>query len=183
MSFYRRCFNLYLLATALGLLGAGCQTGSLGSLFHHKNKHMAALRIHLESEATAAGVNKNITIMRSQPVMLNISTEPILTEADVLGARLIDSYGSFAVEVTFEETSGWKLEQYSAANPGKHLAIFGQWSDKLADGRWLAAPLITRRLAGNVLVFTPDASREEAEKLVAGLNLIGKENAGIKAKE
>jgi preprotein translocase subunit SecD len=144
---------------------------------------MAALRIHLESESTAAGVNKNIAILRSQPVMLNISTEPILTEADVLGARLIDAYGSFSVAVTFEETAGWKLEQYTSANPGKHLAIFGQWSDKLADGRWLAAPLITRRMAGNTLVFTPDASREEAEKLVNGLNLIGKVNAGLKDKQ
>ncbi len=38
--------------------------------------------------------------------------------------------GGFAVEVKFDETGGWTLEEYTAANPGKHLAIFGQWGDK-----------------------------------------------------
>ena len=48
------------------------------------------------------------------------------------------------------------LEQYTAANPGRHLVIFGQWGDKLADGRWLAAPLITHRISNGLLAFTPD---------------------------
>ena len=66
------------------------------------------------------------------------------------------------------------LEQYSAANPGKHFAIFGQWGEKLADGRWLAAPLITHRIADGMLSFTPDMSREEADRLVLGLNNVAK---------
>ena len=64
----------------------------------------------------------------------------------------------------------WLLEQYSAANPGRHFVIFGQWGEKLTNGRWLAAPIITRRITGGMLVFTPDCSREEADQLVLGLN-------------
>jgi len=37
-------------------------------------------------------------------------------------------------------------------------------------GRWLAAPLINRRMADGMITFTPDASREETEKFVEGLN-------------
>jgi hypothetical protein len=62
------------------------------------------------------------------------------------------------------------LEQYSAANPGRHFVIFGQWGDKLVNGRWLAAPLITHRISNGVLAFTPDITRAEADQLVLGLN-------------
>jgi hypothetical protein len=68
------------------------------------------------------------------------------------------------------------LEQFTAANPGRHLAIFGQWGDKLSAGRWLAAPLISRRITKGTIIFTPDASREEALKLVTGLSNIAKKN-------
>jgi murein DD-endopeptidase MepM/ murein hydrolase activator NlpD len=47
---------------------------------------------------------------------------------------------------------------------------------KTRDGRWLAAPIITRRISNGVLVFTPDCSREEADQLVLGLNNVAKEN-------
>jgi preprotein translocase subunit SecD len=145
---------------------------------------VALIRIHIESESSAAGPTKSITVLRSAPVTINITTDPILTEADVLAARVIDSPGGgFAIELKFQETAGWKLEQYTAINPGKHLVIFGQWSDKVADGRWLAAPYIARRMGGDTLVFSPDASHEEAEQLVKGLNALARKNAEPKSKE
>ncbi len=175
MNFYRRRFNLYFLPAALCLLVSGC------ALWHRQHDFGAVLRIHVESELSTAGSNKSISVLRSQPVTINISTDPILTEADVSSAKLIDSPGGgFSMEITFEEAAGWKLEQYTAGNPGKHLAIFAQWSSKKGDGRWLAAPSINRRMAGGVLTFTPDASREEAEQLVKTLNVDAKRNAGLK---
>jgi len=42
------------------------------------------------------------------------------------------------------------------------------------DGRWLAVPSITQRINDGVLTFTPDCSREEADELVAGLNVVAK---------
>jgi hypothetical protein len=178
MNFYRRRFNLYFLPAVLCLLVSGC------ALWHREHDFGAVLRIHVESESSAAGSNKTISVLRSQPMMLNISTDPILTESDVIGAALLDTPGGgFSVEVKFEETAGWRLEQYTAINPGKHLAIFAQWSAKPTDGRWLAAPLINRRMAGSELTFTPDASHEEVEELVKTLNVDAKRNAGIKDKK
>lgn len=163
MVVWTRRFNLYLaLAATLALL-CGCQ------MFRHKGPQ-GALRIHLETSPDALGTSQTISVMRSHPVQITVGHDPILTEANIVRARVIDTPGGFAIEVQFDENGTWLLEQYSAANPGGHFAIFGQWGDKLANGRWLAAPLITRRLATGVLSFTPDASRAEADQLVLGLD-------------
>ena len=174
MRFCRLRFNLYLLPLLVCLALSGC------TMFQHKHEPVSVLRVHVESEAASVGSTKTISLLRSHPVSINISTDPILTEADVQSARLLDSPGGFAIELKFEETAGWRLEQYSAINPGKHLAIFSQWSETEKDGRWLAAPQISRRIGNATLVFTPDASHEEAEKIVAGLTIAAKKNAGLK---
>jgi len=178
MNIYGPRFNLYFLPVVVCLLAAGCA----GTLFHHEKKQVALLRIHGESETSAAGPTKTISVLRSQPVEVNITTDPILTEADVVAARLLDAPGGFAVEVKFEDMGSWRLEQYSAMNPGKHLVIFAQWGKTLADGRWLAAPLIARRMAGGTLVFTPDATHVEMEPWIKGLNEAAKKNAEQKSK-
>jgi hypothetical protein len=178
MSFCRRRFNLYFVPVLLWLLVSGC------ALWRHHTGPTAALRVHGESDATGSGSIKTISVLRAQPVSLSISDDPILTEADVVSAKLLDSPGGgFRIEVQFELTAGWQLEQFTAGNPGKHLAIFGQWSDQLMDGRWLAAPRIVRRIADARLVFTPDASREEADKLVKGLNEVKGRTASLKMKQ
>jgi preprotein translocase subunit SecD len=183
MNFCRPRFNLYLWPLALPLLVSGCQLLHLDGFSHKKDKDLAVVRIHIESETETAGPTRTVSILRSNPISVNISTDPILTEADVTAARVLDSPGGFAIELKFEETAAWRLEQYTASNPGKHLAIFGQWSENAPDGRWLAAPLISRTIASGTLVFTPDASHEEADQLVKGLNGVAQKSAEQKAKE
>jgi preprotein translocase subunit SecD len=162
-------FNLYFaLATALALL-CGCQTGK------QDKKPLSALRVHIEvntdnANAGDLGTVQTVSVLRSDPVAVTIAHDPILTEANVVAAAVINAPGGFAIEIRFDENGTWLLEQYSASNPGKHFAIFGLWGEKLANGRWLAAPIITHRIANGVLAFTPDASREEADEFVSGLN-------------
>ncbi len=139
-----------------------------------KDKEVSELRVHIEVNPDSSGTSQAISVVRSDPVLVTIAREPILTEVNIVAARVFDAHGGFAIEVRFDETATWILEQYSAANPGLHLAIFGQWGDKLANGRWLAAPLITRRINDGVLLFTPDCSREEADQFVLGLNNVAK---------
>ncbi len=182
MNFYRRRFNLFFWPAALGVLVSGCADWHPGAMFHHKKEQIGLLRVHVESESSAAGTTQTVSVERSQPVAVNISTDPILTEVDVVSARLLEAPGGFAVELKFEDTAGWRLEQYSAINPGKHLVIFGQWGETRADGRWLSAPLMMRRMAGGVLTFTPDASHAEMELWVKGLTAAAKKNADLKAK-
>ena len=176
MNFCSRQFNLYLSLLAAVALLCGCQT-------HRKDKEpVAALRIHIESTGNAEGSGQTVSVLRNDPVLVTIADEPILTESSIINADVINVPGGFAVDVQFDETGTWILEQYSASNPGKHFVIFGQWGEKLAQGRWLAAPLITHRIAGGLLAFTPDASREEADELALGLNNVAKKTIKGKLK-
>lgn len=169
-------FNLYLTLTVALALICGCQS-------HKKKEKPAALRVHIEMNSDLADSTKTISVLRSTPVLVTIGHDPILTEANVVAARVVELPGGFAVEIKFDETGAWILEQYSAGNPGKHFAIFGIWAnetaksanDETADGRWLAAPLISHRIGDGVLTFTPDASREEADEFVRGLNQFAKD--------
>jgi preprotein translocase subunit SecD len=179
MNFCRLTFNLYLLLPVLSLAVSGCA----GSMFHHKKEPTALLRVHVESESSAQGSTQSVPVLRSQPVSVNISKDPILTEVDLIRARLLNSQGGFVIELKFEETAGWRLEQYTAINPGKHLVIYAHWGDKPEDGRWLGAPQITRRVANSTITFTPDASHDEAEELVKELNAGAKKNAGGKTSD
>ena len=173
MNFYGRRFNLYLLLSFTLALLCGCAT-------HKIDRQLAALRIHIESSGNVAGSGLTVPVMREQPVLVTIGGNPVLSEANIIAAALLETPGGYAVEVKFDEAGTWTLEQFSASNPGKHFAIFGQWDDKLKDGRWLAAPIISHRIANGILAFTPDASREEAQQLVAGLNRVAKKNAESK---
>jgi len=163
MKVLTRQFNIYLALATLPGLFCGCH-------INKQEREIAALRAHIEVNPDPAGTSQTISVLRSDPVLVTIKSEPILTEANIVAAKVMDATGGFAIEIKFDENGAWLLEQYSAANPGRHFVIFGQWGDKLANGRWLAAPLITRRISGGRLVFTPDCSREEADRLVLGLN-------------
>lgn len=158
-----RQFNIYLaLATALVLL-SGCLTNK-------PHGPTAALRVHIEASPDSAGMTQTISVPRGDPVLVTIMQQPVLTEANLVSAKIIDAPGGFALGVRFDETGSWILEQYTAANTGRHLVIFGQWGDKAADGRWLAAPLISHRIGNGMIAFTPDMSRPEADQFMLGLS-------------
>jgi hypothetical protein len=175
MNFCARRFNLYLLLPVLLALAAGCATDK-------KAEPMATLRVHIESTANAPDSNHSVPVLRSKPVLVPVAPDPFLTEANVIAATVLETPGGFAMLIKFDETGTWMLEQYSSANPGKHFAIFCQWGEKLAHTRWLAAPIITRRIPNGQLAFTPDADRTEVDQLVLGLSNVAKKNVKTTAK-
>ena len=69
-------------------------------------------------------------------------------------ASVIDALGSFQIMIQFDRRGTWLLE-YTTAHRGRRIGIFSQFG----DARWLAAPVMNKRIADGVLVFTPDASR------------------------
>lgn len=172
MSFYARRFNLYLLLLATLLLAAvGCKTND-------SDKHLASLRLYMENHAQAPGSGQTVSVLRSSPVLVTISANPFLTEANIVAATVLTTPDQgYAIEVRFDESGSLILEQYSAANVGRHFVIFSQWSENSRDSRWLAAPLITHRIANGILSFTPDASLAESQKIVTGLNNMAKKMA------
>jgi hypothetical protein len=150
-------FNTYLLL--LAALMSGCQTNK-------KDKELSTFRIHVETNPDGSAQNGPVTIGRSDPFVVNVENAPFITEAHVESGSVIDGLGGFQIMVQLNRQGTWLLEQYSLASREKRAAIFSNFG----QARWLAAPKLSRRISDGVLVFTPDATREEAERIVRGIN-------------
>jgi len=167
----RRRFNIYLSLFCATALFGGCAWFKKDS----PDKQTSTLRIHLEVLPDNMDFHVAVPVYREKPVLVNVDKAPFLTEANVEEAKVVDVLGGFDLQIKFDRQGGWILENYTTTNPGKHLAIFATFGRKSDESRWLAAPVISRRLDKAVLTFTPDASREEAERIARGLNNAAKE--------
>jgi preprotein translocase subunit SecD len=173
MKVYTLRFNLFLALAFLLAPVFGC------AALHHRSGPVAALRVCIEMQPNSPGpANPTMTVslLRADPVQVTIDKEPILTEANVVAAKVINTPESPAIDIRFDDNGTWILEQYSASNPGRHLVLFAQWGKKkLSNSRWIAAPLITGRINNGILSFTPDMSLVEANDFVQGLNAVAKD--------
>jgi preprotein translocase subunit SecD len=166
----RARFNIYfLLAAALALL-PGCKSKPEDSVH-------ATVRVHLEVVPTSMDYSARVPIYRAKPVMVTVDKAAFLTEENVSEASVEDVLGGFNLRIKFDRQGTWLLESYTTANPGRHYAIFCAFGDKLlTQSRWLAAPVITRRISDGTITFTPDATRKEAEQIALGLRNAAKKN-------
>jgi len=163
-------FNIYLLALAAAL-STGCKTHppADGKKEEAKDdKKMNVLWFHLEENPDSSGRNGPVPIYRANPEWVTVSRSPFLSEEEIEKIKVLDAPGGIEIEVQFSERTGKRLlEMITTANLGRRIAVLGQFDH---ERRWLAAPKITRRLAEGLFRFTPDATREETEKLVQAIN-------------
>jgi hypothetical protein len=160
-----RLFNLFLVIAATVFL-AGCAT----SEERKRKREYSNIRVHVESDQSADR-SSAVTIFREHPIRINVEGEPVLDEHDVVEAALIDQPGgTFSIQVRFNRRGTWALERVSVTHRGKHLVIFSYFG----QSRWLAAPEMSGKNSTGMLTFTPDATREEAERIVRGLNNVAK---------
>ena len=159
-------FNIYLLCAATLLSVTGCQSTKT-----KEEKQTATLRVHQETNPLPLDQSERVTVLRHAPMYIEIERSPFLSEAQVASARVVDNQDGFALQIQFNQQGQWLLEQYSSANTKRRFAIRSQFrvSTNVFD-RWLAAPVIGRRIVDGVLVFTPDTDRTEAEAIARGLN-------------
>lgn len=167
MTIRRDRFNINLALLGVLALLVGCQSP--------EKKMRTQLRVHLEANRDASGRTQAVPVYRDKPFMVNVEKAPFLGETQVAEAKVTDdALGGFSLAIKFERRGTWLLEEYSGANLGKRFAIFcqfpGEGKDEKPIDRWLAAPVITKRISDGVLVFTPDATRSEALRIVRGLN-------------
>ncbi|HWI56594.1 MAG TPA: hypothetical protein VNZ22_05170 [Bacillota bacterium] len=162
-------FNIYfMLAVALTLV-CGCKTEA-----SKRKKVLSTFRLHQEVNPDLNGRSQQVPIYRQNPITLTVSTAPFLTESNIKAAQVVDVLGGFVIHIQFDRQGTWLLEQYTAASRSKHIAVFSQFTEKGAEklnkGRWLAAPKVQTHITDGLFVFTPDATHEEAEQIVLGLN-------------
>ena len=167
-------FNIYFLLLAALVLASGCSTPKKKAT-EQRAKQLVTLRVHIEAQPDATGFTSPVTVLRSSPVIVNIQNIAILTEANVASARVVDSHGGFALRIQYNERGTRLLEHYTAANSRKRLVIFSGFGVP-GQARWLAVPVIKRKISDGLLIFTPDATRDEAEQIAIGLNNVAAEN-------
>lgn len=161
MKIRRVPFNIYLLLLS-ALLSAGCHSPQE----RKQNRELSTLRLHLEVNPDGSDRSAPVPIVRRNPTMLNVERAPFLDEGDVQQAVVVETIEGFALKIQFDAHGKLVMDSISTSNKGRRMAVFSQFG----DARWLAAPQITQRIRDGVLVFTPDANREEAERIARGLN-------------
>ena len=167
-------FNTFLLRLVACLaavaLVAGCASHGKPEAKKPKpsKRDESSLRFHLEVNADGSDGNAPVSVGRQDPFVINVETKAFLTEFNIEQATVVESFGGFSISVRFDKEGSWLLEQYTTAHRGKRLAIAAEFGEL----RWLAAPLISQRIANGLFVFTPDATREEADRIVRGINRV-----------
>jgi preprotein translocase subunit SecD len=169
MMVHRKRFNIYLFVALSVAVTWGCQSPET-----KKKKELATMRLHIETNPHAIGHTEVASILRETPFEVTVEKSPFLTEGNIAEAKVINAMGGYAMSVQFNTEGRMLLEQYTSANQGRKIAVFAQWGTNMTQHRWLAAPVIYKRNANGLFVFTPDASREEADEIVLGLNNVSK---------
>lgn len=148
------------------LLALGCASSG-ASASGKKKKPIKFFRVHLETRHDIPERSMAAEVGRSSPMRFMSEKLPILNETHVAESSLIPETGGFEVRIKFTSVGSMLLQNYTSAAVGKHLLLMTEIDGEV---RWLAAPLIQRRIDDGILLFVPDASKEEMGRLVDGLN-------------
>ena len=156
-------FNIYLCcALAFAFLVAGCHSSE------KKKKDLTIIELHEEVSPDGASDNKPVPVFRQHPMYVNVDTSPFVDTPDLDEAKVIDDLGGFMIQLKFNWRGTQLLNAITTAHRGKRIAVFCQFP----EGRWLASPVIQRPISDGTFTFTPDATREEADRIVKGLNQV-----------
>jgi hypothetical protein len=173
MKFRLGCFNTYLLLSLLVASALGCQSVAQRQAerksTREQRKAFATLRVHLEYPNGPTNKVSNVEIFG---VPTQIHKDPFLTELNLTGASLVDTPdGLFGMSVQFDRHGITMLDSVTTQFRGRRLAFFCQYGiKKEVTTTWLAAPMIVRPVIDGRLQFTPVSKKEEAEKIILGLN-------------
>jgi len=155
--------NFYL-AVALVMIFSGCQSTSRKLA---KKLEDSVFRLHLEARPDGSHRIGEVEIYRQNPQTISVEKNAFLDERYITGAEIIeDGLGGFVIRVEFDRHGRWTLENITTTFKRRRIAIMAEWGEV----RWIAAPFIARPIQDGVITFTPDANREEADRIVEGLN-------------
>ncbi len=155
-------FNHYLLGALLACALAGCATSEKSK----EKKEATSVRLFLESDFDTGGKTETVPIFRASPTLVQIQKTPFLDEGSLTDAQVVQTVGGFAIALRFNFHGSLSLENVTTSYRGRRIAVYALFT----ESRWLAAPMITQTITDGTLVFTPDATRAEAERIVRGLN-------------
>lgn len=162
-------FNIYLAALAAVLLISCETTGS--SSGKKKGKEASTFRMYIESRREMPDRTREISVYRENPVKLLVYKEPVIDERHLAKVEVIDAKEGFVMVVRMNPEGTLLLQNISAGERGKRLVVESMFTEL----RFLGALYLARNIPDGILVFQPDATREEAERIVRGINNLIKE--------
>jgi len=171
MRIHTGLFNLFLTLLASALVGAGCASTPPKPKDPDEpkdakeSKQASSLRLHMETASAGLGTGK-IQVLRTNSMTLNVEKNPFADEGFIERAAVVEGIGGHMILIKFNTGGTLRLQMWTVANQGRHIAVWSKWN----QGRWLAAPVPQRPIEDGVFAFTPDATREESERIVRGLN-------------
>ena len=153
-------------AALVVVLAPGCKTKDTAEKPAKPEKVASTLRLHLEENDIGLGVG-SVQVFRSKPMKLTVQKTHFVDEGEITKATVVDSqYGGHLIQIEYTRRGKMELQMATASHPGRRVAVWSRWT----EGRWLAAPVVQKGIEDGVFAFTPDCSREEAERIVRGLN-------------
>ena len=169
MKSWRRNINAFFCALALICLSSACKTTEEKK----EEKKQTLVKIFLEIGRGEKSSETDVPVYREHPFLVHIDTTELLNNMDITEASVVDVEGGYGIRIKFDAHGARVLENITARNAGRHLVVYAAFPEI----RWLAAPMIKHRIADGALVFTPDATREETERIVQGINNVAKKVA------
>lgn len=166
-----RRFNFYLLAPPvllLALLALAAGPGCAARDEHGNKRKPAQLRLHLESRRDVPERLTTVTLGRVAPFTYTVEKLPLFKDDQIVGAGLIEADGLYSIRIKLDHQGETMLNQVTSSHNGMRLAIWAEFGEI----RWIGSVQITRRITNGELTFTPDTTREEAEKIVDGVNYL-----------
>ena len=102
------------------------------------------------------------------PDTIYVSATPVVTNEDIVGARVVDVDGRFAIGLEFTSKAAERLRAATASHVGKPIAI-------MINGRVASAPVLTAPISDSAMI-SGSFTRKEAEELVSRFSAIATKN-------
>jgi hypothetical protein len=153
----------------------GCNTPKTSppnQLEQDPSKQATLMQFHIEANPDPTGRTMDAPIFRANPFHLTVQREPVLDNGFMEKAEVVDTdeMGGYGIKITFNKLGTRRLDALSVEHRSQRLAVHAEWT----EARWLASPVLNKRISDGVFIFTPDATREETERIVRGLaNVVG----------
>ena len=171
MKSQRTWFN-FILIFVCAVSFVGCQSDKADKQGKKKKdkKEYTVLELHLETGSSVSGANV-VPVYRQKPIYLNVEPNAFLNTSSITNATVISYMGGYALQLQLDKHGTFVLDTVTTANKTRRIAVLAAFPEV----RWLAAPIIAQGNSSGVFIFTPDASREECDRIVRGINNVAAE--------
>ncbi len=174
-------FNTFFCGLLVLLLAAGCRTHKADDADKDKkdkkDKEATVLELHMEMDPDSTASIIPVTVGKeAAKFRMNVESTPFLDNGDLDWSDVVvDSDGLFAIRLKFNRRGTELLDTFTSMYPGKRVAVFCRFGAGEEHHRYIAAPNILRPISNGVFTFTPSTTREEADRIVRGLNAVAEQ--------